>query len=231
MLFLVPADPSGERAPEKNLSVKVELDIEGAPFIVDHEEPEPRAKAPKTQAPEPQATPVQPAPSGFKLRLAALLANKRRLALIGCALALILLAPIGINMVLHRGATPPPPEPVRRLMPDEPPRENTPPGYKFLFKGDAYFIERRGSEGELRFLRCRFSIPTDNAALFAELQAKNIAVRDAVYYYLNNKPITFLSDNTNANVLKMELISVINEHVSADKIQELYIEEYLVTHL
>jgi flagellar FliL protein len=230
MLFLVPADPPGERPPEKNLSVKVELDIEDAPFIVDPEEPAPRAKA-KAQAQAPQAMPEQPAPSGFKHRLAALFANKTRLALVGCAVLLVLLAPVALNMFLHKTSAPPPPDPVRKLMPDEPPRQDTPAGHKFLFKGDAYFIERRGDEGELRFLRCRFSIPTDNPALFAELQAKNIAVRDAVYYYLNNKPVTFLSDNTNTKVLKMELISVINEHISADKIQDLYIEEYLVTHL
>ena len=120
---------------------------------------------------------------------------------------------------------------MRKLVPDEPVRENTPAGPKFLFKGEPFLIERRGSEGEIRFLRCRFSIPTDNPSLYAELQAKNIAVRDAIYYYLNNKPVTFLSDSTQTEVLKRDLISVINKHLTSEKIQELYIEDYLVTRL
>ncbi len=227
MLFLVPDDSPPGKAP----SVKVELDIEDAPFLQEAEEAKPK---PKPKEPEkPAQAPADAKPkSGLKLKLAALLANKKRLAIIGGGLLLILLAPIAITMFLNKAPAPPPPqEPVRKLVPEEPPRENTPAGPKFLFKLDQFFIERRGSEGEIRFLRCRFTIPTENPNLYAELQMKNIAVRDAIYYYLNNKPVTFLSDSTQTEVLKKDLISVINEHVSAEKIQELYIEEYLVTRL
>lgn len=232
MLFIVPDDSPAEGASGKTPSVKVELDIEDAPFLQEPEEPKPPAKEPEKPAPVELAAPAAKGPSAFKLKLAALLANKKRLAIIGGGLLILLLAPIAITMFLHKKPAPPPPqEPVRKIVPDEPPRENTPAGPKFLFKGEPFLIERRGSEGEIRFLRCRFSIPTDNPSLYAELHAKNIAVRDAIYYYLNNKPVTFLSDSTQSEVLKKDLISVINEHLSADKIQELYIEEYLVTRL
>ena len=232
MLFLVPDYSPATRAPGTIPNVKVELDIEDAPFIQETEEPAPPAKQAAKPAPTEAPAPPEQGPASIKTKLAALLVNKKRLALIGGLALLLLLAPIGISLFWFRKPEPPPPpEPVRKLMPDEPPREDTPAGAKFLFKGEPFFIERRGSEGEIRFLRCRFSIPTDNPALYAELQAKNIAVRDAIYYYLINKPVTFLSDNTLTEVLKRDLISVVNEHVSADKIQELYIEEYLVTRL
>ncbi len=233
MLFLVSDDPPAEgAAPGKTPSVKVELDIEDAPFLQEPDEPKPPAKEPERPAPtQPAATPKEKKTSAFKLKLAALLANKKRLAIIGGGLVLVLLAPLVVSLVLSGKSAPPPQEPVRKLVPDEPVRENTPAGPKFLFKGEPFLIERRGSEGEIRFLRCRFTIPTDNPSLYAELQAKNIAVRDAIYYYLNNKPVTFLSDSTQTEVLKKDLISVINEHLTSEKIQELYIEDYLVTRL
>ena len=226
MLFLVSDDPPAEgAAPGKTPSVKVELDIEDAPFLQEPDEPKPPVKEPEPPAPQ------EKKPPALKGRLAALLADKKRLAIIGGGLVLVLLAPVVVSLVLGGKSAPPPQEPVRKLVPDEPVRENTPAGPKFLFKGEPFLIERRGSEGEIRFLRCRFSIPTDNPSLYGELQAKNIAVRDAIYYYLNNKPVTFLSDSTQTEVLKRDLISVINEHLTSEKIQELYIEDYLVTRL
>ena len=232
MLFIVSDDPpAGDAAPAKAPSVKVELDIEDAPFLEEQEEQKAPAKEPEKPAPTPPPA-EEKKPSAFKAKLAALLGNRKRLALVGGGLLLILLAPIVINLVLSGSkSAPQPEEPVRRIVPDEAPRDDAPPGPKFLFKSDLFLIERRGSEGEIRFLRCRFSIPTENPVLYAELQAKNIAVRDAIYYYLNNKPVVFLSDDMHTEVLKKDLISVVNEQISAEKVQELYIEEYLVTRL
>lgn len=228
MLFLVPDDTPAGRAP----AVKVELDIEDAPFLQEPEEPKPKPKEPEKPAPEP-AAPAK-GPSAFKLKLAALLANKKRLAIIGAGALMLLLAPIGISLFLGKKDKPAPPpvaEPVRKVVPDTPPRTDAPAAPKYLFKGEPFLVERKGAEGEIRFLRCRFAIPTDNPILYAELQAKNIILRDAIYYYLNNKPVTFLSDSTLSEVLKKDLISVINEHVSAAKIEDLYIEDYLVSRL
>ena len=231
MLFIVSDDPpTGNAAPGRSPSVKVELDIEDAPFLQEQEEQKAPVKEPERPAPPPPPV-EEKKQSALQAKLAALLGNKKRLALIGGGLLLILLAPIGITLIFGGKDTQQPADPVRRIVPDEPPRDDAPPGPKFLFKSDLFLIERRGSEGEIRFLRCRFSIPTENPVLYGELRAKNIAVRDAIYYYLNNKPVVFLSDDMHTEVLKNDLISVINEHISSEKIQELYIEEYLVTRL
>jgi flagellar FliL protein len=89
-------------------------------------------------------------------------------------------------------------------------------------------VERRGEEGEIRFLYCRFATPTDSPLLQAELEAKKVLVRDAIYYYLSNNPLTFLSALDKQQNLKADIISVINEHVSSAKLSELYFEEYMV---
>lgn len=222
-----------EKSPSAAAGIKVELDIDDAPFLEEEEEQaEEPAQAPEEtpeEAPPPQKKEEEEAPKG---RLAALLANKKKLALIGgAALFVLIILPLALRFFLFSGEPPPPPPPgpERIVTPATPPREDAPEGPKFLYQAEPFFLERRGSEGEIRFLRCRFSIPTDNPLLYAELMAKTIAVRDAIYYYLNNRPLSFITDNAAHTELKQDLISVINEHVSAEKVKELYIEEYLVT--
>lgn len=231
-----PAGGAPEEASGKSpASFKVELDLEDAPFLEEVEEAPPPPKKPAEPAKETQAAAPQKtkAPSALKARLAALLANKKRLAIVGGGLLVLLLAPLVLMLVFsgEKKPPPPPPAPAPEVLTQSvtPPRQDAPPGPKFLFKGEPFMIELRGTEGQIRFLRCRFSIPTENPALYGELMAKNIAVRDAIYYYLSNKPLTFLVDSKAHEALKLDLISVINEHISAEKIHELYIEDYYVT--
>jgi flagellar FliL protein len=168
----------------------------------------------------------------LQARLAALFANKKRLALVGGVVLLILLAPVALLLFLSgEKKTPAPAVPAPEVItqPAAPPRPDAPPGPRFLFKAGPFMVPVRGNEGQIRFLHCRFSIPTENQALYAELNAKNIAVRDAIYYYLSNKPLTFLVDARAHEALKQDMISVVNEHVSAEKIGDLYIEDYYVS--
>jgi flagellar FliL protein len=208
--------------------IKVELDVEDAPFLEDDEAPKEAEAAGPASAPEKEDA---SAPLAMESEKKGFFADKKRLIVLGVVGAFILLAiPVGYLLFGGKKAPPPKPvEPTRIVTPSVPPREDAPAGAKFLFQVDPFFLERRGAEGEIRFLRCRFSIPTDNAALFGELKAKNIAVRDAIYYYLNNGPLVFLSSPEADILLKTDLISVINELLSAGKIQELFIEEYLVS--
>lgn len=208
-------------------SFKVELDIDDAPFL---EEAEPVKKAPEKK-PEPvkkAAPPPKNDESKIPPRLKALLANKKRLAIIGGGVLVLLLAPVVI-MLLTAKPPPPPREPTRIIAPGVPQREDAPAGPKYLYSMTGFLIERRGTEGEVRFIHCGFSIPTDNMALFGELNAKNIAVRDAVYYYLSNRPLVLLTNQQEREALKQDLISVVNEHISAEKITDLFFDEYLVT--
>lgn len=210
--------------------VKVELDIEDAPFLEEEERkppppPAPQAKteiAQKKQAAGKAAPPV----------LQRLLQNKRRLAIAAGVAVCVLLAPVILLLVTGNGAEDPAlpiaeapqaePAPV-----PEPPLEPAPPAVH-LFQSAPYFVETRGSDGEIRFLRCAFTLSTENRMLFVELQQKRLILRDAVYHYLSNKPLSFLSDKDQLEGMKLDLLSVMNEHVTADKLHELYFEEYVI---
>ena len=225
------ADSPGasEAAPAKG-GAKVELDIDDAPFLEEPEEEKPAPKPPQAEkreaAPKPAAKKADS--PGF---LQKLLADKKRLAIVIGGLVFVLVV-LPILLMLILGGKEPEPvvvEPERIIQSGVPTRDDAPPGPGFLFKMQSFFVERRGSEGEIRFVRCSFSLPMENPSLFGELGAKNITVRDAVYYYLRNKPLTFLADAESREMLKQDLLSVVNEHLSADKVQELFFEEYLVS--
>ena len=221
------AHPTGETSPR---GAKVELDIDDAPFLEEPEEEKPQEKP--AEAPKPVPAPTPKAAEAVPLTgLAALLGDKKKLALLGGGLAFVLIVlPLLLMLLLREG--PPPPvvhEPERIVVSGVPPREDAPPGPRFLYRLGGFFIEQRGSEGELRFVRASFAIPTDNSALFAELSVKDVVVRDAIYYYLRNKPLSFLAEQASRDLLRSELISVINEHIASEKVQELFFEEYLVT--
>ena len=231
-LTTAPTDAPAE-APEASAhGAKVELDIDDAPFLEEPEEEKPPPKAAEPEAPPPPPKPKE-ASEGSPKGLKGLLANKKKLAILVGGLAFVLIVlPLGLMLVLGGEKAPPPPpvhEPERIVVSGVPKREDAPPGPAFLYRLNSFFIERRGSEGELRFLRCSLAIPTENPVLSAELGAKDIAVRDALYYYLRNKPLTFLADKESREMLKRDLISVINEQVSSEKVTELFFEEYFVT--
>ena len=230
--------PVPSNAPPPARGVKVALDIDDAPFLQEPEEEKPKEKpaepAKPVSAPQPKAAKAA-SPSRLQAlldRLQARLPGKKKLIIIGGGLTFVLVVlPLILMLVLGKAKTPPPVahEPVRILVPIESLREDPPPGPRFLYRLGGFFIERPGSEGELRFLRCSFAIPTDNPALFAELGAKELVVRNAIYYYLTHRSLSFLADNRSREILKSDLLAVINDLLSAENVQELLFEEYLVT--
>ncbi|MDR2669303.1 MAG: flagellar basal body-associated FliL family protein [Desulfovibrio sp.] len=231
-------------------AVKVALDVDDAPFLQEAE---------KKTAPPPQKTgaplpPLPPAPeqtkkTGLAARIKAFFARfkpsallqklpsgkKRYLILGGAGFVSVAAAGAVLYFAVFSGSPPPPDQASRPanvttvVVPSAPPREDAPAAAKFTYRLDAFMVEKTGSEGELRFLRCSFSVPTDNETLMAEFSAKNIVLRDAVYYYLHHKPLTFLVDAALSEELKQDIISIVNENVSTEKIEQLYVEDYVVT--
>ena len=74
----------------------------------------------------------------------------------------------------------------------------------------------------------RFSAATTEHAAELEFKRNRIVVRDAVYYYLKNKSLEFLTDKNNTEALKKDVLSVINQFIGAQPLDNLLIEEYLV---
>lgn len=229
---------SGGSAPQDAApsGFKVELDIDDAPFLDEPEEEAPEEKpeeAPEAAPPVPVADDA-PKAAGLK----ALLADKKKLALVGGGVLVLLIGILAGTMLFSGGEkeeeTPaPPPQPEEQLQSQPEPKKDDPPPPPpdpiYTFEAEPFFVELRGSEGEIRFLHCRFSLPTKNYTLYTELIAKNIAVRDAVHYYLSNKPLTFLENPDAGYALKKDLLSVVNENMTSGSFEELLFDDYFVT--
>lgn len=236
-------DAASER-PQVSGGAKVELDLDDAPFLEDDDaKPEKEApeKSPAPAAPAAPATPgTQSPPKGENTRqsfLHRLLADKKRLALAGGAFLFLLAAGIGVNVFLGGDDAPPPVNaappvaataPTAVQLPEGPPQLPATPTAKHLMRFSPFWVEQKDAEGNIRFLSLTFSIPTDNDMLFAELVGKNIVLRDALFYYLSNRPLVTLQNETTMAALKADLMTVINEHTANGKVNDIFIENFLI---
>lgn len=212
---------------------KVELDLEDAPFLEDDEdEDEPEE--------EDGSAPVALEEDGEKRRrgggFGGLLRNKFVLGGAGGLLLLI----IGAVVYLLFFTSPPPPPPVaeKDVIPELPSElqaelnatraEEKPVEPEFIVSWERFWVEHRDPDGTIRFLICRFAAPTPNEKLSWEAKSKKIVLRDAIFYYLRNKDLTFLSDKKNVDTLKKDILSVVNQYLNNGQFEDILIEEYLV---
>lgn len=201
---------------------KVDLDLDDAPFLEDEkEEPAPEAAAEDT-------SPFDEAPQEGKP------AGKKRLFLL-LGLGLLLVAGAAAFFLLRKPKPtppPPPPAPVEELvpppMPEPPPPEPPAPPKERVMTMAPFLVEMTDAKGRTRFLTIRFTAVTLDPAVELEFRRNIIVVRDAVYYYLKNKNMAFLTDKNNVETLKKDVLSVINQFIGAQPLDNLLIEEYLV---
>lgn len=205
---------------------KVELDLDDAPFLQD-EAPPPK-KAPeetsdKLKKPESEETKPE-------TRLQKLLKNKKLVIGAGSGLVLIIILVLFLLLSGEEPQTQPDPSPVRPAQ-DDPFKDLPPieakPG-EVLVSWEPFWVEYPQTDGETRFLLCQLSAPTTNPDLKLEADVKTLAMRDAIYYYLSHKPLTFLSNQQNADTLKEDLLGIINGYLTRDAFTEIYIESYLI---
>lgn len=205
-------------------SQKVELDLEDAPFLDEEDEEE---AAPAAPAAPSEAVSLEAAPKP-KRELPPWLKNKRVLA--GIAGGLVLIIGLALFLLLKPKKVEPPPPPPEAAV--EQPAEQEPAPEPELadivVKVEPFTVELKDSKGDIRFLICKFALVTKNQQLEAEIKQKMTILRDAVYYYLKNKSLTFLADKNNAEALKVDLLSVVNQFLSSDQLESILIEQYLV---
>lgn len=206
-------------------SNKVELDLDDAPFLEEEEEPvEPESKE---ETKEIVTSEVEETPR--ETRLQKLL--KRKKILIGAGAGLVLIIALALFLLLSGGdpepEPPPPPPPVQIEEPQELPPIEAKPG-EVLISWEQFWVEYTDDNGETRFLVCKLSAPTTNPDLKFEADMKTLAIRDSIYYYLSHKPKTFLSNQKNADVLKSDLLGVINAYLTGGELTQIYIESYLI---
>jgi flagellar FliL protein len=197
---------------------KVDLDLDDAPFLED--EPE-----------EPAPTETEEAASITVPTEEAKPSKKKRYIIIGVAAALVLAG--AAFFLLKKKPAPPieqaaPPATEDTLPPAPPEPTPEPPKPEIVMNLDPFLIELTDKQGNTHFLTVRFSAVTLEPAVELEFKRNTIVVRDAVYYYLKNKSMDFLTDKNNADLLKKDVLSVINQFIGVQPLDNLLIEDFLV---
>lgn len=236
MLFLVPEPddntPNAAAQPQA-APTNVELDLDDAPFL-SAPEPAPAEPPPPLENPDMMALPEPDTKADAKGKggLAGLLANKKRLILIGASLVLLLVGAVVVNMFLFstpkkpKEAPAPKPEARKVVVPSAPSLAPAPPIAKFMVTWPAFNVPLKGPEGEVAIFTITLTIPVDEPLLKSEIEARNTVLRDAVYYYLSRKTLESLMDSSRAEELREQLVQVINEHLTSGKIQKVFLEDF-----
>jgi flagellar FliL protein len=235
MALLVPNDaddmspdstPGGGRQPKAQLddseaskaTQKVDLDLDDAPFLEDEEEEEEAVFAQEETPLFEQSAPEK------KFDFSVLFKN--RLFLI--ALGVILLLVVVIILLLGRepevpSLPPPPPPKAAPRTPQE--AEETP---DILIRLDPFLIEQRDKDNVIRFLEVRVLVSTQDEGLAKQFKQDTYTVRNAIFYYLKNKDLQFLSNKENSDKLKQELLAIINQYMGFGQFDTILFEQYLV---
>lgn len=199
---------------------KVDLDLDDAPFLEDEEEEEEAAE--ETPAPAPEL----PKPKKERKPLPPWVKNKFTLMGAGAGVLLIILA-----LILFTGGEPAPEAPPAEetALPEVPePEIPAEVEQDHLVRLDPFIIEQTDDMGELRFLEVRLIFTTPDGALADNLVRNTPTVRYALFYYLKNKDLTYLTDETNSEALKQELLAVANQYMADGRFENLLFEQYLV---
>ena len=211
---------------------KVDLDLDDAPFLEDEEETPPPAGEEAAEATPFPAAEEKPAAPRNKKRLFLLIGAVLLLALLGAGAYIFLqhkkaAQPPATQLALPLTQTPSPPpsgpKPAASAL-TEPPA----PKREIVMPMEPFLVELTDAQGRTRFLSIRFTAVTQEPAVELEFKRNRIVLRDAVYYYLKNKNAAFLTDKNNADVLKKDVLSVINQFIGAQPLDNLLIEDLLV---
>lgn len=239
LLFLVPDEPDDDAVeseesskaqlddggPTSKAMRKVDLDLDDTPFLEDEEEEEEEEEDFETEAlEEPEEKKGPPAWLKNKLVWVAAVVI---LVLLGVIVKLLFFtAPPPAQPPEEPAVEEPAPEPEPAPAPAPPPPPET--AGETLLRLEPFWVEQVDTEGDIRFLIVRIVLATDSNRLARDFKRETLLVRNAVYYYLRNKDLEFLSDKNNSERLKKELLTVINQYMSSGQFESLLFEEYLV---
>lgn len=230
-----PASAGNTASTEGRTTNKVALDLDGAPFL-DEEKPAEEKK----EAPKPAAAPgkVQMPPGGSD-DAAAKLKRRKKLIMIAGAGGLGFLIVVGLVLFFllrSPSETPAPAVPPSRVVASNATTADAQGGNATmpaepeigLLAWDPFIIEKKDRDGKIVFLYAKFTASTEDLKLLSEMNAKKIVLRDAIFFYLSNKDLQYLSDSSKVDSLKRDLLSVINERLTKGELKDILIENYLV---
>ena len=201
---------------------KVELDLEDAPFLEEEEEVKPEPIKP--------AAPVS-LDAGQEKKPG--LGKKQKLIILAAAaLVLLIAAGITVKVLFFKGKPAPAPQQTELAAPATPEHDNAtaiePVKPDIHVRLEPFWVEQKAGAEEVRFLIVRLQLGTKDPAVAKELDMKLMPARNAIFYYLKNKDVHFLTDEENTEKLRTELLLVINQYVTDGKFDTLMFEEYVV---
>ncbi len=192
---------------------KVALDLEGADFLEDdEEEAKPDTSLAISDSEEDKGEEKEEKP-------------KSKLKLFIALGVVLLLGLAALWWFVLRTPPPPPIEPEIIVVPKTSMAPAAPTDHIISF--DPFWIPLPDGKGGEVFLVCKFAIVTDDEKLQLETQNKMVLLRDAVYYYLVNKPYHFLIDHANVPTIKKDLSSVFSGYLISGKIEDMLFEGYI----
>ena len=200
---------------------KVELDLDDAPFLEEEEALPPPVVE---EAPAPVEGPDLDGPVKLPVW------KNKKLVLAGGAGLLILIL-LAVWWFFLRSVEPPKPvEPPPPPMPAEPPKPAEPPPPQDVFVPmDAFLVEKADAKGVVRVLTLKLRLVyKENPQLAKELQIKNFALRDGLYYNLKNKSFDNLTDKQAIEQIRDELRGVVNNYLNYGQVEQVLFEELLV---
>ena len=184
---------------------KVELDLEDAPFLEEEEEEE------ETKPSDEVAT--GKGTGGATLpRWKGLVKNRRFQIAAAILLVLLIAIAIALAVILQPSdeSSQEPAQQGNQTVPVQTPEEPEPEAQTLVW--DPFWVEYVVDQGEVRFLHAKFATATTSEKLAFEISRKQ----------------TFLAEPENAEALKRDLLSVVNQYLTTGQVDTLLIEEYLI---
>lgn len=199
---------------------KVELDLDDAPFLEEEEEVKEEPQAPR----EAISFDTGEAKSEPPKR------DKKKLIIISVAALLLLFVTAGaIKFFFFRTKPKPAADPTEQAEQQTNASEEAPPAAPELqYRMEPFLVEQKYGEDQIRFLSLRLLLGTKDPAIISDFESKTLPARNAIFYYLKNKDVQFLSDENNVEKMRSELLLVVNQYVSDGKFDTLLFEEYVV---
>ncbi len=199
---------------------KVDLDLDDAPFLEEDDDEEELLEEEQFELPSDG--------TGSKEKKDPLDLLRNKFVFGGAAAAMLII--IGALFFLLSGDNAPAPPVVEQPVVEQPTaemEEPVDPG-QMLVRLDPFIIEQRDATGTLRFLEISLVFSTTDPNIAQNLSRETPTVRYALFYYMKNKNLEFLTDQENVDNLKKELLSVTNQYMVAGEFETLLFEQYLV---
>lgn len=206
---------------ESRAEQKVDLDLDDAPFL-DWEEEEEGQETTESEPPakEETATPdksdEQPADSRQR---------RKWLWILSPVLLLMFLSAVFFIFPWWQDREPAAPEPEPDLSVERIPQEVV--DTRELVHMEPFWVEHELAD-QVRFLEVELTLSLKDQELVREIDRKMPVLRDALYYFLRQNELVFLTEESRAENLRSDLAEVLNQRLSAGQVDDVFIQNYLV---